>query len=143
MSESKINFPAMIERVNKVFNNNNEVKILQKKMSNFYGSICLSDIPKRLIEDGKNGKKYLRIEVREMKQAGQYGDTHFIVASCKKENRIDGEKLFIGNLKPSKFDEQQNGGVQNSEQVQAVYGAQQQPTPAVIEPGKESDDLPF
>ena len=55
-------------------------------MSNFYGSICLSDIPKRLIEDGKNGKKYLRIEVREMKQAGQYGDTHFIVASCKKES---------------------------------------------------------
>ena len=142
MSDSKINFPAMIDRLNKVFNNNNEVKILRKKMSNFYGSICLSDIPKRLIEDGKNGKKYLRIEVREMKQAGQYGDTHFIVASCKKENRIDGEKLFIGNLKPSKFDEQQNGGVQNSAQIQAVYGAQQQPIPAV-EPGKESDDLPF
>ena len=54
MSESKINFPAMIDRLNKVFNNNNEVKILHKKMSNFYGSICLSDIPKRLIEDGKN-----------------------------------------------------------------------------------------
>ena len=142
MSESKINFPAMIDRLNKVFNNNNEVKILQKKMSNFYGSICLSDIPKRLIEDGKNGKKYLRIEVREMKQAGQYGDTHFIVASCKKENRIDGEKLFIGNLKPSKFDEQQNGGVQNNSPIQAVYGAQQQPIPT-IEPGKESDDLPF
>ena len=111
-------------------------------MSNFYGSICLSDIPKRLIEDGKNGKKYLRIEVREMKQAGQYGDTHFIVASCKKENRIDGEKLFIGNLKPSKFDEQQNGAVQNNSPIQAVYGAQQQPIPA-IESGKESDDLPF
>lgn len=142
MSESKINFPMMIDRLNKVFNNNKEIKILQKKMSNFYGSICLSDIPKRLIEDGKNGKKYLRIEVREMKQAGQYGDTHFIVASCKKENRIDGEKLFIGNLKPSKFDEQQNGGVQNNSPIQAVYCAQQQQTPA-IEPGKESDDLPF
>ena len=141
MSDSKINFPAMIDRLNKVFNNN-EVKISRKKMSNFYGSICLSDIPKRLIEDGKNGKKYLRIEVREMKQAGQYGDTHFIVASCKKENRIDGEKLFIGNLKPSKFDEQQNGVVQNSAQIQAVYGAQQQPIPD-IEPGKESDDFPF
>ena len=80
--------------------------------------------------------------MREMKQAGQYGDTHFIVASCKKENRIDGEKLFIGNLKPSKFDEQQNGGVQNNAPIQAVYGAQQQPIPA-IEHGKESDDLPF
>ena len=77
-----------------------------------------------------------------MKQVGQYGDTHFIVASCKKENRIDGEKLFIGNLKPSKFGKQQNGGVQNSAQIQSVYGAQQQPIPA-IEPGKESDDLPF
>ena len=30
MSDNKINFPAMIERVNKVFNNNNEVKILHK-----------------------------------------------------------------------------------------------------------------
>lgn len=142
MNESEINLPMMIERVNKVFNNNNEVKILQKKMSNFYGSICLSDIPKRLIEDGKNGKKYLRIEAIEMKQVGQYGDTHFIVASCKKENRIDGEKLFIGNLKPSKFDKHQDSGVQNSAQIQSVYGAQQQPIPA-IEPGKESDDLPF
>ena len=142
MSESKINFPAMIDRLNKVFNNNNEVKILHKKMSNFYGSICLSDIPKRLIEDGKNGKKYLRIEVREMKQVGQYGDTHCIIASCKKENRIDGEKLFIGNLKPSKFDEQQNGVVQNSAQIQAVYGAQQQQIPD-IELGKESDDFTF
>ena len=91
---------------------------------------------------GRTAKKYLRIEVREMKQAGQYGDTHFIVASCKKENRIDGEKLFIGNLNPSKFDDQQNGVVQNIAQIQAVYGAQQQPIPA-IEPGKESDDLPF
>lgn len=142
MSESEINFPMMIERVNKVFNNNNEVKILQKKMSNFDGSFCLSDIPKRLIRVGNNGKKYLDFKAIEMKQVGQYGDTHCIVARCKKENRIDGEKLFIGNLKPSKFDEQQNGGVQNSAQIQAVYGAQQQPIPAV-EPGKESDDLPF
>ena len=142
MSESKINFPAMIDRLNKVFNNNNEVKILRKKMSNFYGSICLSDIPKRLIRVGKNGKKYIDFKVIEMKQVGQYGDTHCIVASCKKENRIDGEKLFIGNLKPSKFDEQQNGGVQNNSPIQAVYGEQQQPIPA-IEPGKESDDLPF
>ena len=142
MSESKINFPAMIDMVNKLFNNNNEFQILQKKMSNFDGIFCLSDIPKRLIRVGKNGKKYLDFKVFEMKQVGKYGDTHCIVASCKKENRIDGEKLFIGNLKPSKFDEQQNGGVQNGAQIQAVYGAQQQPTTA-IEPGKESDDLPF
>ena len=30
---------------------------------NYYGSICLSDIPKEVIKEGKNGKKYLNITV--------------------------------------------------------------------------------
>ncbi len=69
---------------------------------NYYGSICLSDIPKRLIRE-RNGKKYLSIEVIERREVGQYGDTHFVSASCKKDDRIEGENRIIGNLKPSKF----------------------------------------
>ncbi len=68
-------------------------------MANYYGSICLSDIPKRLIKD-INGKKYLNIDVVEM-QESKYGDSHFIAASCKKEDRVEGENRFIGHLKPS------------------------------------------
>jgi hypothetical protein len=59
-----------------------------------YGSICLSDIPKRFIKKaGKEGKLYLNISVVERKQAGIYGDKHFITCSCKKEEQIEGENL--------------------------------------------------
>lgn len=69
-------------------------------MSNYYGSICLSDIDKSLIVES-NGKKYLNISVVEKKEAGKFGDSHFISISCKKEDRKDGIKYIIGNLKPS------------------------------------------
>lgn len=70
---------------------------------NLYGSICLTDIPKELITTGKNGKKYINIEVRERQQVGRYGDTHYIKAACRKEQQVEGVKYFIGDLKPSKF----------------------------------------
>lgn len=47
---------------------------------NYYGSICLSDIPKEVIKEGKNGKKYLNITVWERKLASEWGHTHTI--SC-------------------------------------------------------------
>ncbi|MGN0318274.1 MAG: hypothetical protein ACI4E1_10135 [Lachnospira sp.] len=65
----------------------------------FYGSLCLSDIPKRHIKE-VNGKKYLNIKVCETKEVGQYGDTHFVAVSVKKEDRQDGENTFIGHMKP-------------------------------------------
>lgn len=65
----------------------------------FYGSLELTSIPKRLIKE-VNGKLYLNIRVIERKQLGKFGDSHFIVASCKKEDEVEGENLFIGNLKP-------------------------------------------
>lgn len=64
-----------------------------------YGSICLSDIPKRLIKKADNGKMYLNINVIERKEAGRFGDTHFIVASCKKEDQQEGENRFIGDCR--------------------------------------------
>lgn len=97
-------------------------------MSNYYGSICLSDIPKRLIKKADNGKLYLNIDVVELKEPGQYGDTHFIAASCKKDDRVDGENRFIGHLKPS-------------EPRQAVTPEQVAQMPAA--PANKIDELPF
>lgn len=73
-----------------------------------YGSICLSDIPQELVREGKNGKKYLSVEVSARKNVGAYGDTHYIKALCRKEQRREGVNYFIGDLKPSKFGGQGN-----------------------------------
>lgn len=62
--------------------------------------MCLSDIPARLIKQGKDGKKYLNINIVQRKEPSQYGETHFIAASCKKEEQIDGENRFIGGCQP-------------------------------------------
>lgn len=69
-------------------------------MADFYGSLCLSDIPARLIKQGKDGKKYLNINIVERKEVGKFGATHFIVASCKKEEQVEGENRFIGDCQP-------------------------------------------
>lgn len=98
---------------------------------NYYGQICLSDIPKRLIRD-YNGKKYLSIEVVERKQVGEKGDTHFISAYCKKDDRVDGEKRIFGNLKPSSYDN-------NPQQAQQPKPQYQAPLPQ----NDNADALPF
>ena len=92
----------------------------------FYGSICLSDIPRRLIKEGKDGKKYLNINISERKEVGKFGETHFIAASCKKEDRVEGENRFIGACQP--------------------FAVKTTPTPEEIDklPSAESfDELPF
>lgn len=68
---------------------------------NYYGSICLSDIPKRLIKE-INGKLYLNIDIVERREVGNYGDTHFIAATCKQDERVEGENRYIGHMRPSK-----------------------------------------
>lgn len=72
-------------------------------MTNLYGSICLSDIPEELITRAQNGKKYLNIEVNQMQKPSQYGATHAVKMSVKKADRKEGVNYYIGNLKPSKF----------------------------------------
>lgn len=39
-------------------------------------SICLDDIPKDKITTSKNGKRYTKICVGEMRQADKWGNTH-------------------------------------------------------------------
>lgn len=74
---------------------------------NLFGSICLSDIPKELIKTAGNGKQYLDIEVYEKQHPGKYGDTHAIKASCRKSEQREGVNYYIGNLKPSRYNNQQ------------------------------------
>lgn len=67
------------------------------------GSICLSDIPKSQIKavTHKDGtvKKYLNIKLGERKEVGKRGETHYISCAPKKEEKIEGEKYFIGSAK--------------------------------------------
>lgn len=74
-------------------------------MSSLFGSICLSDIPRSQMKkvktkDGKE-KIYLNIFVGERKEPATFDDrtyTHFVSCSPKKEERIEGENYFIGDL---------------------------------------------
>lgn len=70
-------------------------------MSDFLtGSICLTDIPKEFITEGKNGKKYVNFAVSKRKEVSQFGETHTITVSKPKDQRKEGEGLtFIGGLK--------------------------------------------
>lgn len=107
-------------------------------MVNLYGSICLSDIPKELITTSKNGKKYLNIEVNELRQPSQYGATHAVKMSVKKAERKDGVNYYIGNLKPSKF------GNDNAETTANGAATVAAVPPAVVDDALTSDDdLPF
>ena len=95
---------------------------------NFYGSICLSDIPKELITTARNGKKYLNVVVNQRREVGQYGHTHYIKAYAKKGTVSTDTNLYIGELKPSEFQEGQ---------------APSRPTYPPAPPTAQDDDYPF
>lgn len=103
-------------------------------MTNLYGSICLSDIPKELITESKNGKKYLNIEVTALRQPSWYGATHAVKMSVKKADRKEGVNYYIGNLKPSKFGNEDATAAQATPPV----SASQHEAPAT-----DNNDLPF
>lgn len=110
-------------------------------MINLYGSICLTDIPAELITTAQNGKKYLNIEVNEMKQPSQYGATHAVKASVRKADRKDGVNYFIGNLKPSKYGNGEATQPVPAPATMGVVAAMPQPTPGGFE--TSNNDLPF
>lgn len=96
------------------------------------GSICLSDIPKEQMKkvqckDGST-KIYLNVAVIERKEKSQFGHTHFITCSPKKEERVEGINYIIGDLK--EFIPQPS--VPTQEQIQSA--------PSVKE---DDSDLPF
>ena len=96
-------------------------------MENLFGSICLSDIPRELIRTSeKNGKKYLTIAIQERRAPSQFGYTHNIKAYAKRGEVPEGTNLYIGDLKPSQYQD----------------NAQSQPVPQ-SQPEQQDDDLPF
>ena len=70
------------------------------------GSICLSDIPRELIKQAPNGKKYLNINIWLKREplVRQFSDgttktyTHSVQCSCPKDKRVEGVNYYIGDL---------------------------------------------
>lgn len=58
------------------------------------GSICLSDIPREQMKKikCKDGVEriYVNVAVIERREKSQFGHTHFITCSPKKEERVEG-----------------------------------------------------
>lgn len=104
---------------------------------NFYGSICLSDIPRECIISHANGKKYLNVDIRMRQTQSQFGHTHYIKVSPPKGVILpQGTNMFIGDLKPSQYQPDQTAQpTQNL--VNAVTQAAPYLTPVA------GDNLPF
>jgi len=68
-----------------------------------YGSLCVSEIPKRLFKKVpcKDGKEriFLNLKIVKRKEVGQFGHTHFISCEPKQEERVEGESYICGDLK--------------------------------------------
>jgi len=107
--------------------------------------ICLSDVPKELISEGKNGKKYLKLVLNERKSEGKYGETHTLQLSQTKEQReAKTSPVYVGSGKAYKFEQKvsaapkenlykaDKGGIM--ENFKNDYAAQME---------NEQDDLPF
>lgn len=115
---------------------------------NLYGSMCLSDIPKELIRTAGNGKKYLNIEVNERREPSQYGQTHYVKASCRKDQAKEGVNYYIGELKPSAYQPYQQQQQQQQQRQPGKFVASKAPQGAGLQPGFGQDgdgaeDLPF
>lgn len=85
-------------------------------MANYYGSICLSNIPEEQIVTAKNGKKYLNISINERQETSQYGHTHYIRMKDKKDDKV----VYIGELKPSQYDNPQPQKQETPQQEEIV-----------------------
>lgn len=113
-------------------------------MSNFYGSIDFTQLgeiirkhPELVKVSERNQHKYLGVDIIEKDAVDEYGHKGFIKVSCKKENRKEGVKYYIANVKLSQY--------QDNAPAQGLY-PQQPATPpqtSVATPANSSDDLPF
>lgn len=94
----------------------------------FYGSICLTDIPKEKITlSEKNGKKYLSIGIWVNDEPDQFQNIASITVSQSKEEReAKAKRVYIGNLR----------------YAQAQQSAPPTPAPPAAS-AVANDDLPF
>lgn len=105
----------------------------------FYGSICLSNVPKRLFKkvmckDGKE-RVYLNIKVVKRREPSKFGNTHFVSCEPKDEkDRIEGETYIFGDL------------TEYSQQPQTTAAkpfTSEPPTPMSFTGNDNDSDLPF
>ena len=91
--------------------------------------ICLTDVPKELITEGKNGKKYLKVVLNERKSEGKYGETHTLQLSQTKEQReAKASPVYVGSGKAYIFEKKVSATPSTTFDEPASYG---------------TDDLPF
>lgn len=62
--------------------------------------ICLDDIPEEFIKLGKNGKRYIKMNLNENKQVGKFGDTHNLTVDTWKP---DHKPEYQGQREPEGF----------------------------------------
>ena len=55
-------------------------------------SVCLSDLPKEWITEGKNGKKYINLQLNKKREVDQWGKTHSVTVNTWKPDK--NEDLF-------------------------------------------------
>lgn len=118
---------------------------------NLYGKIYLADIPKHLILIDDNGRKYINVDIRQRRQPSKWGYTHYIKVNARSVDP-DNQKFYIGDLKPSKWQPEQQQA-QNASMpsdkateymVASTKSAPAQPAPDPINFDKPQDDgLPF
>lgn len=76
-------------------------------------SICLDDLPKEHITTGKNGKRYIKLNVNEKREPDEWGNTHSVEvdtwkpdqAPAKRENVRPAPNLPRQNARPSMEDD--------------------------------------
>lgn len=91
-------------------------------------NICLSDIPRSEVREGKDGKKYVDLLVGERKTPDQRGNDHWVKISVPKERR-DEPPIYVGS-----------GRSITPRQDRPAYGA----GPKMDLSGKiDKDDLPW
>lgn len=75
--------------------------------------------------DFKDGKHaLLKTNFNERQQPDEHGNSHYLQAACKKDERKEGLNYYIGNYRPSQ-------------------STTQQPQPAQQSQANTADDLPF
>lgn len=74
-------------------------------------SICLDDLPEEHITTGKNGKRYIKINVNEKREADEWGNTHSVEVDTWKPDARPAQQASarpVSNLRPQSEDAEQD-----------------------------------
>ena len=103
--------------------------------------ICLTDIPKDAITEGKNGKKYLKLVLNERKSEGKYGETHTLQLSQTKEQReAKASPVYVGSGKAYIFEKKVSANLYKADKGGIMENFKND---MINQIEREQDDLPF